>query len=106
MIKNNKRKGLSSIQTMSGRTTGERVLYMDYFAMGVLAMEKSRRESERASAQSRIDGIDERLIEIDVSMNQLSGQGVESVIDARAKVPILKKKSAKRPDSGDFRFKY
>ena len=91
---------------MSGLASGERALYKDYFAMGVLAMEKSRRESERASAQSRIDGIDERLIEIDVSMNQLSGQGTESEIGASVKVPVLKKKSTKRPISGDFRFKY
>ena len=106
MNKNLKLKGLNSIQTMSGRANGAKAPYRNHFAMGVLAMEKSRRESERANAQNQIDAIDERLIEIDASMSDLREESIESEKEARDQRLNHSQRSPRRSKSSDFRIKY
>lgn len=106
MNKNLKLKGLNSIQTMSGRSSGARQPYRNHFAMGVLAMEKSRRESERANAQNQIDAIDERLIEIDATMDDLRQESIESKKEARDQGLNHSQRSPRRSKSSDFKITY
>lgn len=101
-----KQKGLNSIQTMSGRANGAKAPYRSHFAMGVLAMEKSRRESERANAQSRIDAINERLVEIDASMSDLREESIEREKAANEQGFDQAQRSPRRSKTSDFRLKY
>jgi hypothetical protein len=58
-------RSLKDIRTNSGRVDRVIVPYMAYMKISCLEMEKTRREKEKASAQSRIRNIDKRLEEIE-----------------------------------------
>ncbi len=58
-------RSLKDIRTHSGRVDRVIVPYMAYMKISCLEMEKTRREKEKASAQSRIRNLDKRMEEIE-----------------------------------------
>ncbi|MFY9259549.1 MAG: hypothetical protein WAO71_03470 [Gallionella sp.] len=60
----NKPRGLASIRSMSNLVTETTHPHRKFLKLAILAMEKARRGKEKASAQRRIEHIDERLAEI------------------------------------------
>jgi hypothetical protein len=66
MIKKTKLKGMDSIRTMSGSVTETSHPHRKFLKLAILAMEQARRGKEKASAERRIDNIDNRLAEIEV----------------------------------------
>ena len=66
-------KGLKDIRTrlsLSAATDGPQ---HGYLKLAMLAMEKTRRSHERQGVQTRIEGIDKRLAEIDAETERLLG---------------------------------
>ncbi|MBK5939884.1 hypothetical protein [Halochromatium roseum] len=72
---------LSDIKTVAGRSSNKNQRrYASYFQLGALELERYRRGLERDAAQGRIDGINERLGEIETEMQGLLVEaGVEGV---------------------------
>jgi hypothetical protein len=58
-------RSVSSIKTHSGRASGSNETHRDYFKVGALELERSRRVKERDAANSRIAIINARIAEID-----------------------------------------
>jgi hypothetical protein len=59
-----KPRGLASIRSMSSLVTETTHPHRKFLKLAILAMEEARRGKEKASAQRRIEHIDERLEEI------------------------------------------
>ena len=72
---------LSDIKTVAGRSSNKNQRrYASYFQLGALELERYRRGLERDAAQGRIEGINERLGEIETEMQGLLvDAGVEGV---------------------------
>ncbi len=64
MSTKNRPRGLESIRSISGLVTEATHPHRKFLKLAILAMEEARRGKEKASAQARIDNIDERLVEI------------------------------------------
>lgn len=63
---------LGDIKTVAGRSSNKNQRrYASYFQLGALELERYRRGLERDAAQGRIDGINQRLGEIDGEMQGL-----------------------------------
>tara|TARA_B110000114_G_scaffold65426_1_gene69473 strand:- start:247 stop:543 length:297 start_codon:yes stop_codon:yes gene_type:complete len=58
-------RSVSSIKTHSGRVSGTHEAHRDYFQVGALELERSRRVKERDAANNRIATINARIAEID-----------------------------------------
>jgi hypothetical protein len=58
-------RSVSSIKTHSGRGSGTHEAHRDYFKVGALELERSRRVKERDAANNRIAIINARISEID-----------------------------------------
>jgi hypothetical protein len=58
-------KSVSSIRTHSGRAGGNNSTHRDYFKVGALELERSRRVKERDVANRRLTVINARIAEID-----------------------------------------
>jgi len=58
-------RSVSSIKTHSGRVSGTHEAHRDYFQVGALELERSRRVKERDAANKRITIINARIAEID-----------------------------------------
>jgi hypothetical protein len=58
-------RSVSSIKTHSGRVSGTHETHRDYFKVGALELERSRRVKERDAANNRIANINARIAEID-----------------------------------------
>jgi hypothetical protein len=59
-------RSVSSIKTHSGRASGAGETHRDYFKVGALELERSRRVKERDAANDRISIINARIAEIDI----------------------------------------
>jgi hypothetical protein len=58
-------RSVSSIKTHSGRVSGTHEAHRDYFQVGALELERSRRVKEVDAANQRITKIKARIAEID-----------------------------------------
>jgi|TARA_B110000503_G_scaffold64163_1_gene101196 hypothetical protein len=90
-------KSVSSIRTHSGRAGDGNTTHRDYFKVGALELERSRRVKERDAANSRLTIINARIDEIDNEKAKL--------LEAAAAVNDGTAKSAKKEPSG-LRIKY
>ncbi len=69
--KSNTIKGVQNIRTHAGRANQSTQSYQAYFRIGALEMEKARRTTERESAMTRVNNIDNRVQEIEAEKSVL-----------------------------------
>ena len=82
------------IKTHSGRVRGDHETHRDYFQVGALELERSRRAQERDAANNRITILNARIAEIDKEKDALlaSAAAACATLVDNGKADSLKKK--------------
>jgi len=82
------------IKTHSGRVRGDHETHRDYFQVGALELERSRRAQERDAANNRITILNARIAEIDREKDALlaSAAAACATLADNGKADSLKKK--------------
>ena len=82
------------IKTHSGRVRGDHETHRDYFQVGALELERSRRAQERDAANNRITILNARIAEIDREKDALlaSAAAACATLTDNGKADSLKKK--------------
>lgn len=64
-------KTLSTLKSATHHKGGDGRHYINYFQIGALELERSRREMEREAALKKVAEIDQRLAKINIEINEL-----------------------------------
>ena len=70
-VPNTKVRTVQDIRTHSGGSNQRTLPYQAYLRIAILEMEKRRRQKERESAVTRVNGIDARFRDIDAQQEEL-----------------------------------